>query len=164
MSEKAVLVHGATVKCNFSVAPQTDKLVVLSQQEHYVNDKEGSEKLIGTTMELGQTLEKNTFGNCKLQPTGNSYLPCKAVITKWDDFYDHVTLSNNGNILLKKSKATCPIGGAGCISVVNHGQKSSGSTQQQRKVDSRMANAVNPLGNAAALQQENEQIEEDFAE
>jgi hypothetical protein len=161
MNGKAVLVYGATVICKNSVAPQTDKLKVLSQKVHYANDKEGNEKLIATTMELGQTLEKNTFGQCKLQPSGSSYLPCKVVITKWDNFYDKVTLSNSGSILLEDSKATCPIGGSKCISVINHGQKANLGKQHK---NSNKANAVNPLGNAETIQQEQQQLEDDFAE
>ena len=109
MSEKHVVVDGATLKCNFSVAPQTDKLKVLSQKKDYANDKGGSKKLIATTMEIGTTLEKNSFGNCKLQPTGNSFLPCMAVITNWSRMYEKIILTNNGKALLEDSKATCPI-------------------------------------------------------
>lgn len=38
MSEKHVVVDGATLKCNFSVAPQTDKLKVLSQKKDYAKE------------------------------------------------------------------------------------------------------------------------------
>ena len=44
MRGKHIVVHGATVQCKFSVAPQTDILQVLSQTKPYTyaNDKEGS--------------------------------------------------------------------------------------------------------------------------
>jgi hypothetical protein len=35
---------------------------------------------------------------------GSSYKPCQAVITEWKGFYDKVTLSNQGKILLEDSK------------------------------------------------------------
>ena len=123
MASKHQVVQGATVKCKFSVAPQTDTLKVLTQNKHYANDKETSDKLIASDKDIGQTLEKNTFGNCKMQPAGTSYLPCQAVITKWSGVYEKVTLSNKGKILLEDSKATCPIGGPDCIEITKHGQK-----------------------------------------
>ena len=86
--------------------------------------KSQKEKLIATDKDIGQTLEKNTFGKCKKQPNGSGdYLPCQAVITKWSGFYDKITLSNKGKILLEDSKATCPMGAPDCIEVAKHGQK-----------------------------------------
>ncbi len=151
MAEKHVAVDGATLKCKCSVAPQTDKLKVLSQSKDYANDKEGSEKLIATDKELGQTLEKNTFGNCKMQPTGNSYLPCQAVITKWSGVYEKITLSNKGKALLEDSKATCPIGGPDCIEITNHGQKTSGSSQNAKNANKEVQAQLNPLVNIADM-------------
>ena len=159
MSEKAVVMHGTTVKCQFSVAPQTDVLQVLSQTKPYTyaNDKEGKDKLIATTMDIGQTLKKNTFGNCKKQPNGSSYNPCQAVITQWDDFYDKVTLLNNGKVLLENSTGTSPMGAKGCISITKHGQKATPSNQNTRTKDEDKSNAINPLASTAKQKQENEQ-------
>jgi hypothetical protein len=159
MSEKAIVVHGAVVKCKYSVAPKTDKLKVLSHKKHFANDNDASSKLIATDKEIGQTLEKNTFGNCKMQPNGSSYNPCQAVITKWDDFYEKVTLSNKGKILLENSKATCPIGGASCITIVKHGQKASGSKQQTRQKDEKVSHAINPLSVSVEMEQETALVE-----
>ena len=147
MAEKHIVVQGATVKCKFSVAPQTDTLKVLSQSKDYANDKEGSEKLIATDKEVGQTLEKNTFGNCKMQPTGNSYLPCQAVITKWSGAYENTTMSNKGKALLEDSKATCPIGGPDCIEITKHGQKTSGSSQNAKNANKDVQAQLNPMVN-----------------
>jgi len=123
MAEKHYVVHGATCQCKFSESPQaTDVVQVKTHSKHYANDSEGKEKLIATSKEIGQTMKKNTFGNCKMQPAGNSFLPCQAVITKWSGFYEKVTFSNKGNPLLEDSKATCPIGGSDCITIKDHGQ------------------------------------------
>ncbi|WP_445711919.1 DUF4280 domain-containing protein [Flavobacterium sp.] len=159
MSEKHIIVHGATVQCKFSVAPETDVLQVLSQTKpfQYANDPEGSEKLVASTMDIGQTLQKNTFGNCKKQPNGSSYNPCQAVITEWKGFYDKVTLANKGKVLLEDSKATCPIGGPNCISITKHGQKAKPSQQNNRKKDEDTSNAINPMANVAQQKQESEQ-------
>lgn len=145
MSEKHIVVQGATVKCKFSVEPKLDKLKVKTQKKHYANDKEGAEKLIATTKEIGQTLEKNTFGKCKKQPTGSDYLPCKAVITKWSGFYDKVTLSNQGKILTEDSKATCPMGAPDCIEITNHGQIAEPSKQNFKNSNPDVQNKINPL-------------------
>jgi len=155
MSEKHIVVQDATVKCKFSVEPKLDKLKVKTQSKHYANDKDASKKLIATDKEIGQTLEKNTFGKCKMQPNGSGdYLPCQAVITKWSGFYDKVTLSNKGKILLESSKATCPIGGPDCITVDKHGQKAEASKQNAKKAKPQVSNQINPLVNMAKFQAE----------
>ncbi|WP_029269167.1 DUF4280 domain-containing protein [Flavobacterium sp. KJJ] len=154
MSEKHIVVQGASLKCKFSVDPKTDILKVKSQEKHYANDKDAAKKLIATDKEIGQTLEKNTFGNCKLQPTGNSFKPCQAVITKWSAFYEKVTLSNQGKILLEDSKATCPIGGPDCIEVVKHGQKAEVSKQNAKKAKPQISNQLNPLVNTSEFQED----------
>ncbi|TRX36208.1 DUF4280 domain-containing protein [Flavobacterium sp. ZT3R18] len=146
MSEKHVVVQGATVKCKFSVEPKLDKLKVKTHSKHYANEKDPSKKLIATDKEIGQTLEKNTFGKCKMQPNGSGdYLPCQAVITKWSGFYDKVTLSNKGKILLENSKATCPIGGPDCITVDKHGQKAEASKQNLKKASPEVQKQINPM-------------------
>ncbi|PDS23029.1 DUF4280 domain-containing protein [Flavobacterium branchiophilum] len=146
MSEKHIVVQGATVKCKFSVEPKTDILKVKTQTKHYANDKEGSEKLIATTKDIGQTLEANTFGKCKMQPLPfGQYKPCQAVITEWKDFYEKVTLSNQGKILLEDSKATCPIGGPDCIEITKHGQKAEVSKQNVKKANPVIHSQLNPL-------------------
>ena len=147
MSEKYVVVHGATCKCKFSEKPQTDILKVKSQNKHFANDKGADKKLIASTKELGQTFQKNTFGNCKLQPTGNSYKLCQAVITKWSNFYEKITLSNQGKILVEDSKATCPIGGPDCIEITTHGQKAEVGKQQAKNADCDVLKQINPLLN-----------------
>jgi hypothetical protein len=154
MAEKHVVVQGATCVCKHSETPKTDVLKVKTQTKHYANDKDGAEKLIATTKEIGQTLEANTFGKCKLQPMGSSYKPCQAVITEWKGFYDKVTLSNGGKILLEDSKATCPIGGPDCISIKHHGQKAEVSKQNVAKANPILHSQLNPLVDMAAFQNE----------
>ncbi len=151
MSEKYIVVHGATCQCKFSVAPQTDELKVLSQKKDYANDKEGTKKLIATDKEIGQTLVKNSFGKCKLQPSGKSFLPCMATITKWSNVYEAVVMSNEGKILKEDSKATCPIGGPDCITIVNHGQKTEGSIQNIKNANTGIHAQLNPLINIEKL-------------
>jgi hypothetical protein len=146
MSEKHFVVQGATCKCKFSEDPsKTDKIKVKSHKKHFANDKEGSEKLLATTKEIQQTLEKNTFGNCKKQPVGSSFAPCMAVITKWSKPYDKVTLSNDGQILLEDSKGTCPMGGPDCIEITDHGQTAEPAEQNFKNTEPTVHNLVNPM-------------------
>jgi uncharacterized protein (TIGR02594 family) len=147
MADKHIVVQGAKLKCQFSVEPKTDVLKVNSHSRESANDKEGTEKYIATTMEIGgQTLEKNTFGKCKKQPNGSGdFLPCIPMLTKWEDEYENVTLSNGGKILLEDSKATCPMGAPGCITVENHGQTGEGSQQQVKQGNNNAQNQANPV-------------------
>lgn len=161
MREKVVLVQGATLQCKFSEQPKVDILIVKSQSKHFANDKGAEKKLIATTKETGQTLEKNTFGNCKLQPTGSSYKICQAVIAQWSSSYEKITLSNQGKILIEDSKATCPIGGTDCISVVKHGQKAELGKQNVKNARAMLSNQINPLVDMSLFQAE---IEEEDVE
>lgn len=153
MSEKHIVVQGATLKCKFSVDPKTDILKVKSQEKHYANDKDAEKKLIATDKEIGQTLEKNTFGKCKMQPNGSGdFLPCQASITKWSGFYEKVTLSNQGKILVEDSKGTCPIGGPDCIEVDKHGQKAEVGKQNFKEADPEMHSQINPMVDMGSFQ------------
>jgi len=155
MSEKHIVVKGATLKCKFSVEPKFDKLKVKTQSKHYANDKDGSEKLIATDKEIGQTLEKNTFGKCKMQPNGSGdYLPCQATITKWSGFYEKITLSNKGKALIEDSKGTCPIGGTDCIEITKHGQIAEPSEQNFINANTDVHNLINPMFNMGEFQNE----------
>ncbi|RZJ51722.1 MAG: DUF4280 domain-containing protein [Flavobacterium sp.] len=122
MAKKYYVVQGATCQCKFSVEPQTDILQVKTQSKHFGNDNETKDKLIATTKDIGQTMKKNTFGKCKMQPTGHDFMPCQINITKWSSFYEKTTYSNGGKALLEDSKASCPKGAPDCITIINHGQ------------------------------------------
>lgn len=146
MSEKHFVVQGATCKCKLSQdKSKTDKLKVKTQTKHYGNDK-GSDKLIATTKELGQTLANNTFGNCLKQPLGNNqYNKCVVDITQWADFHENVTLSNQGKKLLECSKATCNMGTPGCIEIVKHGQTAEPGEQNFKNINPMVHNLINPM-------------------
>ena len=158
MAEKHFVVQGAICQCKFSVEPKTDKLKVKTHSKHYANDEDAEKKLIATDKEIGQTLEKNTFGKCKKQPNGSGdYLPCQAVITKWSGFYENTHLSNKGKILLEDSKATCPIGGPDCITIKDHAQTSEVTKQNAKNSKPEVLNEILPgvnfsdIGNAILM-------------
>lgn len=140
MSKKAIVVQGAICKCQFGNTP--DKIKVLSHQKEFANDSEGAKKLIVTTLEVGGvTLEKNCFGSCNLQRNR----PCKAVISEWQDYYEDVTLSNGGYIILENSKAICPMAGSPCIEITHHGQLAQPSEQNFKNADEDVQGQLNPM-------------------
>lgn len=141
MAEKYVVVQGAICKCNFGTSP--DKLKILTNSKEYANDHEGCSKLIASTKDVGATFEKNTFGSCAKQKNN----PCSVTITEWKGFYEKITLANQGKILLNDSTAGCPIGGAGCITIVNHGQTAELSKQNLKKADPAVQQVLNPAVN-----------------
>ncbi|MFK7048317.1 MULTISPECIES: DUF4280 domain-containing protein [Flavobacterium] len=129
MSEKHLVCQGATCQCNFGTAP--DKLKVLTQNKHYINDHKGTQKLMATHKDIGKTFEKNTFGSCSKMNNN----PCQAVVTEWSGYYKKITLDiNKGHALLEDNKATCPIGGKDCITITNHGQTAEVSQQNIKNV------------------------------
>lgn len=143
MAEKHIVVQGAICKCQFGQL--LDKIKVLSHKKEYANDKDGSKKLIVTTKETGATtLEKNTFGNC-LKMGGSPPPPCKPIITEWKNFYDKVTLSNGGNVILEDSKAVCAIAGTPCIEIIDHGQRTQASKQNFKNANEAIHKQINPL-------------------
>ena len=121
MSLKEKVVQGAMCLCKYGTTP--DKLKVLTQQKYYLNDHQGNSKLAATHKDIGTTFEKNTFGPCKKQPTPGGFKPCQAIVTEWSGYYEKEKYDPPGGyILLEDSKATCPIGGKDCISILKSGQ------------------------------------------
>jgi len=96
-------------------------------------------------MDLGMPFKAKTFGQCKLQPTSSSYLPCIPSILKWDEFYDKVVLSNQGQILTEKSKATCAIAGSPCVEFTWHGQTAGVGSSNVEEADEEVQSQLNPL-------------------
>ncbi len=138
-----IVCNGALCMCKNGFTP--DKLKVLSAPNTYVNDADGAEKLVASTMDIGMPLEKGTFGQCKLQPTTGGYLPCVPSIVSWKDFYENVTLSNNGKALVEGSKGVCAIAGAPCVEFVMHGQQPSASASEAQETNPTVQNQLNPL-------------------
>ena len=159
MSQKFAVVQGAMCKCQFGDFP--DKLKVLSHRKYYANDSSGSDKLLATTMEIGPaTFEKNTFGQCKMQPTGTSFKPCQIVVTKWDGAYKNIEFANTAQVLLEDSKATCPIGGSPCISILLHGQGQPGIPDSTAGASPDLQQQLNPMVNINNLDSEESTVVE----
>ncbi|WP_376777586.1 DUF4280 domain-containing protein [Flavobacterium covae] len=142
MALQEMLVQGALCKCNFGTTPDT--LKVLTQNKYYLNDHEGKSKLVATHKDIGATFEKNTFGSCK--KTNNN--PCNASVTEWHHYYKKVTYgSSKGHPLTKESKATCPIGGKDCITILKSGQTAEPTKQNFKNADPELLAHILPVIN-----------------
>ncbi|WP_027387245.1 DUF4280 domain-containing protein [Chryseobacterium gregarium] len=140
MSLKEKVVQGALCQCQFGTTP--DKLKVLTQQKYFINDFNGSSKLAATHKDIGATFEKNTFGSCKKM--NNS--PCTATVTEWSNYYEKEKYSPpDGFILLEDSKATCPVGGRDCISIMKTGQIGEPTESSIKKGDEELQSHINPI-------------------
>ncbi len=152
MDKKEHLVcHSAQCKCEFGDFP--DILKVSTQTKHYINDTNGAQKLIATDKEIGQPFTVNTFGQCKLQPTGSSFKPCQPMVTGWEGFYDKVQIDENGGYpLLESSKGICAIAGAPCISMITHGQVATPSAGNFEETPERqtITQQLNPIPTTSA--------------
>jgi hypothetical protein len=140
MSLKEKVVQGALCQCQFGTTP--DKLKVLTQQKYFINDLGGSSKLAATHKDIGTTFEKNTFGSCKKMNNA----PCSAVVTAWSGYYEKEKYSPpDGYILLEDSKATCPVGGKDCISIMKTGQIGEPSNSTIKNADEELQSHVSPV-------------------
>ncbi|WP_055447615.1 DUF4280 domain-containing protein [Lacinutrix mariniflava] len=145
MSDVAIVCKGALCKCKFGNTP--DQIEIVSTHKEFVNETSGSQKMIATTMDIGQPFLVKTFGQCKLQPTTGGFLPCVPAITQWQGFYDKVTLSNMGKILTEDSKAICAIAGAPCVEITFHGQVAVPGASQMQQAEEQVHAQLNPLAN-----------------
>lgn len=69
------------------------------------------------------------------------------MVSQWTGFYDKVVLSNGGMIITEESKATCPIGGPECITIIDHGQIAGVSSQNMSNADEEVLAELNPAIN-----------------
>ncbi|WP_271784928.1 DUF4280 domain-containing protein [Aquimarina algiphila] len=139
-----VVCNGAECVCDKSNEGTKATLKVLSQTKIYVNDKDGAEKLVANTNDLGIPFEVpvQTFGTCKMQPTGTSYMPCIPNIVQWKDPYEAIVLDNMGQALVDDSEGTCAFGGK--ITFETHGQTETVSQQDAEAATNDIATVVNP--------------------
>jgi hypothetical protein len=146
MSGKHLVCQGAICECQFGNVP--DKLKVLTQQKHFINDKDASKKLVATHVDIGMTFEKNTFGQCKLQPIPGGYKPCQPALQQWTGQYEKVKYEiNGGNPLLEDSKGICAISGSPCIKITNHGQTAEPTQQNIDNADDEILAEFMPFVN-----------------
>lgn len=138
MAGKFFVVQGAICTCQYGTAP--DQLEISSNEKDYINDSNGSMKPIGSTKDIGQPFKAKTFGYCsKIRSS------CSMNVTEWQNFYEKVTLANNGKILTEESKATCALGAPSCIKFEFHGQTAAVSPEQAAASDANAMATLNPM-------------------
>ncbi|WP_326983153.1 DUF4280 domain-containing protein [Chryseobacterium sp. MYb264] len=142
MALKEKIVQGAICSCMFGKT--TDRLKVLTHNKYYLNDHQGKSKLAATHKDIGTTFEKNSFGNCSKMNNN----PCTASVTSWSNYYEKVLYDPpKGYILTEDSKATCPIGGKDCISILRSGQTAEPSKQNFNNADEELLQHILPVVN-----------------
>ncbi len=145
-SNKHLVCQGALCQCTFGAVP--DGLKVHTHSKEYINDPDGQQKLTASTKDVSATFEKNTFGPCQKQPLpGGGFKPCQAVVSEWKGFYEKLTLSNGGKVLLEESVGTCPIGGPGCIKILFHGQVAEVAPANMERADEAVLAHLFPFAN-----------------
>lgn len=144
MALKEKIVQGATCVCQFGSLP--DQLKVHTHTKHYINDSNGDSKLAATHKDIGQTFANNSFGTCKCQFGLFGYKKCQTIVTEWSGYYENeIYKPHNGYILVEDSKATCPIGGKDCISILKSGQIGEPIPQNLQSADPELQIHVNSL-------------------
>lgn len=138
MAGKFFVVQGAICTCQYGTTP--DQLEVTSNEKDYINDSNGKMKPIGSTKDIGQPFKAKTFGYCNKNRSS-----CAVNVTTWKDFYENVTLANNGKILTEKSKATCAVGAPDCIRFDFHGQTTGMSPDQAAAANDAAMAVLNPM-------------------
>ena len=109
MGKKYVL-DGAMLQCNQGMKPA--KLLVTQNQKVKIQGKfQATDK---------ETQVPETFGLCKLKPSGNSYLPCIPALQPWTKTAQKSTLGSGKKFLFEDSECMCATGGK--VTIIQHAQ------------------------------------------
>ncbi len=135
-------------KCQCDQGMAFPSFKVNSHQKHYWNDGEGQADYLAVTEEdLQFNPSAQPFGSqCKLQPSGSSYLPCSyAPAGKWQKTYDKVKVT-------EISELQCAVGGK--ITIMKHGQQSELGKSSLTKANPNEQRIYNPLVDIEELSEE----------
>lgn len=121
MGKKYVL-DGAMLQCNQGMKPA--KLLVTQNKKVKIQGKfQATDK---------ETQVPETFGQCKLKPSGSSYLPCVPALQPWTKTAKKSTLGGSKKFLFDDSECMCATGGK--VTVIQHAQiNSAGSVKETFK-------------------------------
>ncbi|WP_068593065.1 DUF4280 domain-containing protein [Cochleicola gelatinilyticus] len=101
MSSKIYVLDGAIVQCDQGFTPA--KLLVTENRKVKI---QGKFKATDMEKQVPQT-----FGQCKLKPSGSSYLPCVPALQKWTKTSGKSTLGGSKKWLFEDSECMCATGG-----------------------------------------------------
>jgi len=121
MGKKYVL-DGAMLQCDQGMKPA--KLLVTQNKKVKIQGKfQATDK---------ETQVPETFGQCKLKPSGSSYLPCVPALQPWTKTAKKSTLGSSKKFLFDDSECMCATGGK--VTVIQHAQiNSAGSVKETFK-------------------------------
>ena len=147
--KKGILVcQGALCKCSLGSSPA--KLRITTQSKYFINDAQGTDKLVATTQELQNPFEPPFFGTCQKKPSNAP--ACTPVLTAWKEHSKHLTADGNP-LLLDVSKASCSIAGQpDTVCIVRHGQEQVLGAASVANMNEVLASLTNPLSTPAAHQ------------
>lgn len=122
MSDKLYVLDGAMLQCDQGFTPA--KLLVTENKKVKIQGKfKATDK---------ETQVPATFGQCKLKPSGSSYLPCVPALQPWTKTTKKATLGGSKNFLFHDSECMCATGGK--ITIMQHTQiNSAGSIKETFK-------------------------------
>ena len=149
---------GAMCTCTQAVSPAPVKLNVLTQHTNYINDPDGTQKLVATDKE--QDITALNFVSCKF-PDPSKPRPCNPKLL-WKDFYEAIVLREGAHPLTEKSTAFCSLG-QGTVAIKMTGQQSTVTPAQVAAANSALWATENPLldENAAGVEMEEDKTEGD---
>ncbi|MDO6819015.1 PAAR-like protein [Zobellia sp. 1_MG-2023] len=101
MSSKIYVLDGALLECDQGFTPA--KLRVTENKKVKI---QGQFKATDMDIQIPQT-----FGQCKLKPSGSSYLPCVPALQKWTKTTEKATLGKTKKFLFEDSECMCATGG-----------------------------------------------------
>ncbi|SHG29147.1 DUF4280 domain-containing protein [Chryseobacterium vrystaatense] len=150
---KHFVVQKGKARCN--QGNQFPHLKVASHQKHYWNDSDGQADYLAVTEDdLEFTPSGPSFGQCRLKPVSGGYLPCTFVPEgKWQKTYGKVKVMEK-SCITEISELRCSTGGT--ITIKDHGQTGSMTSQNVRKADPAEQQDINPLINYKEFQEEQE--------
>lgn len=149
---KYFVIQKGKAKCNQGMTFPNFK--VTSHQKHYWNDADGQPDYLAVTEDdLQFNPPAQPFGaQCKLQPSGSSYLPCSyAPAGKWQKCYEKVKVMGK-SCVTEISELQCVIGGK--ITVMKHGQQSEAGKSNVKNAGAREQHVYNPIVDFEEFQEE----------
>jgi|GEM_PF-3175526 len=155
---KMLVCAGAMCVCDKAASPNPVKLQVLTHQKFFINDADGTEKLLATTKE--KDILALNFNQCKV-PGPSKPVPCSAQL-EWKDFYEGVELPGQAYVLTEKSTAVCTAKG-GQITIKTHGQQINITNEHIRQANTSLWPAINPLveqADVTILQTDSDEIDQ----
>ena len=140
---KEFIVEGAICQCKFGTTP--GMLKIIDQQFAHIN----GQKLIATTMNLGNVFQPPGFTKCNINPIFPK--PCVPAVTQWSGAFEKLKIRKAGAILTNESKGTCAMGCPDCIEFIQTGQIPLPGLPQMQQASAEFQGDLDPMGESLAL-------------